>query len=353
MMDDIREQDENMGLSEEDYEESQMPEAAAAPEVPVKPLPKKVLLFYNPHAGSGMFKTNLDRIIAAFQAQRLIVVAVRADRNINIADFITGIREEEYVKIIAAGGDGTINIVCNAMMKADCHLPLAVYPAGTANDFAHYFNIPTDFEGMLKTSLTSEFAYADIGRCNDRYFVNVAAIGSVIDVSQKTDPTMKNALGILSYYLKALSELKSLKPVKIRIESEEYDFETSMYFMVVLNGNSAGGFRKLGVESSISDGQLDVIIFKEMKFMELPQLGIDVLQGKHNENRNVIYFQTPSLRISSDESISTDIDGELGVPLPLEISIVSHRLRIINGECPSQKKKQPLMLLPHDVFRSS
>lgn len=288
----------------------------------------KVLLIYNPKSGSGMFQSNLDKIVAKFQSRGMIVVPLRADGSVSIESFLSGLNEVQYRKIIAAGGDGTINIVVNAMMKNDLHVPLALFPAGTANDFAHYFDIPTDIDGMLSIALEDNYMDADLGKCNDRYFVNVAAIGPVIDVSQKTDATMKNALGIVAYYLRGLSEVKSLKPVEFTITSPQINFTGDIFFMVVMNGNSAGGFRRLGVQSSINDGLLDVIIFKEMNFMELLPLAINVLQGRHDENKNVIYFQTPSLRIESPADMSTDVDGERGEPLPLDIEIVPRRLKI-------------------------
>ena len=288
----------------------------------------KVLLIYNPKSGSGMFQSNLDKIVAKFQSRGMIVVPLRADGSVSIESFLSGLNEAQYRKIIAAGGDGTINIVVNAMMKNDLHVPLALFPAGTANDFAHYFDIPTDIDGMLSIALEDNYMDADLGKCNDRYFVNVAAIGPVIDVSQKTDATMKNALGIVAYYLRGLSEVKSLKPVEFTITSPQINFTGDIFFMVVMNGNSAGGFRRLGVQSSINDGLLDVIIFKEMNFMELLPLAINGLQGRHDENKNVIYFQTPSLRIESPADMSTDVDGERGEPLPLNIEIVPRRLKI-------------------------
>lgn len=293
-----------------------------------QPIGNKVLLIYNPHSGNGMFKNNLDKIVRKFQFRGMIVVPIRADSSISVDHLLSQIDERYYRKIIAAGGDGTINIVVNAMIRNDIHLPLALFPAGTANDFAHYFDIPTDIDGMLSIALEDNYTEADIGRCNDKYFVNVAAIGSVIDVSQKTDATMKNALGIVAYYLRGLSEMTSLKPVEVTISSPEYNFTENIFFMVVMNGNSAGGFRKLGVQSSINDGLLDVILFKNMNMIEILPLVINVMQGRHDENKNVIYFQTPSLRIESPESISTDVDGERGEPLPLQIDIIPRRLLI-------------------------
>lgn len=288
----------------------------------------RVLLFYNPKSGNGMFKNNLDYIISRFQEKGIMVVPVRADNTLDIDKLMQGINKKKLLKIIAAGGDGTINVVVNAMRRNDVDLPLAVFPAGTANDFAHYFDIPTHIDGMLDIALQEHYIPADIGKCNGKYFVNVTAIGSIIDVSQKTDTTMKNALGVLSYYLKALSELHTLKPVEVTVTCPDKKFTENIYFMVVLNGNSAGGFRKLGVESAINDGLLDVIMFKEMKITEIPSVAFSVLQGRHNENSNVIYLQTPSLTIESPENISTDVDGEIGAPLPLNIEISSKQILI-------------------------
>jgi YegS/Rv2252/BmrU family lipid kinase len=288
---------------------------------------EKILLFYNPRAGNGLFKSNLDTIVNRLQNKNRIVTAVSAADCLSVSDVIASL-DDTYVKIIAAGGDGTINIVVNAMIENDCHLPLAVLPAGTANDFAHYFEIPTDLDGMLEIAAGDSFIPADIGKCNDRYFVNVAAIGSVIDVSQKTDPSLKNALGILAYYIKALTELHSLHPVEVTITTPDVKLTEKILFMVVLNGTSAGGFRKLGVQSSINDGLLDVIMFKNMKLTDLPVVGLKVLQGRHNEDDNVIYFQTPELKIEASEALSTDIDGEIGQPLPLDIKILPKRINI-------------------------
>lgn len=116
------------------------------------------------------------------------------------------------------------------MMKNDLHVPLALFPAGTANDFAHYFDIPTDIDGNAVHRFGRQLYGCGSGKCNDRYFVNVAAIGPVIDVSQKTDATMKNALGIVAYYLRGLSEVKSLKPVEFTITSPQINFTGDIIF---------------------------------------------------------------------------------------------------------------------------
>lgn len=290
---------------------------------------KRVLLFYNHKSGNGMFQKNLGLIISRFQAKKRLVFPVRADDNISISEVLSQIDIDKYEKIIAAGGDGTINSVVNAMIENEIDLPLGIFPAGTANDFAHYFNMSNDLDAMIDIALDDHCEKADLGWCNGSYFVNVAAIGSVIDVSQKTDTGMKNALGILAYYLQGLRELKFLKPFDVTVTYPEGELKEKIFFMIVLNGDSAGGFRKLGVHSEVNDGLLDVIMFKYMNSTNLVSTGYSVLKGDHDKDKNVIYFQTSELRVESDIEVSTDIDGEPGLPLPLDIKVVPNRIRIL------------------------
>ncbi len=287
---------------------------------------KKVLLVYNPHAGNGLFKSSLDRIIEIFQKKRTLVVPVRVDRTNVMREMIEAAEREGFAKIIAAGGDGTINIVVNTMLNAGVNLPIAVFPAGTANDFAYYFDIPHDIDSMVKIALEDNCTRADVGCVNGKYFINVAAMGFLVDVSQRTDPNIKNTLGVMSYYLKGVSEVPNLEPIPIKIESEEYSGMEKIYFMLVMNGRSAGGFKRVAPEAKMDDGLLDVLLFREMPITELPGLLVNFMQGNHSENKNVIFFRTKKLYLESDADVGTDVDGEKGCDFPLEITCIPKRI---------------------------
>ena len=288
----------------------------------------KLLLFYNGYSGNGMFRNNLDHIIERCQETGYQVTVVRAKKGVMIDRALSEIDQEEYSRIIACGGDGTINICVNAMVRHDIHLPLGILPAGTANDFAYYFELPNNIDAALNVALGDRTAKADVGLVNGKCFINVAAMGAMVDVSQKTDPTLKNAIGPLAYYLKGASELTQLHPINVRLTTPEKVREEEIYFMTVCNGESAGGFRKLSPNSMMNDGLMDVVAFRKMPILEFPPLLFEVLNGRHPENKNVLYFQTDSLLIEADEDMPTDVDGECGVKLPLEFSMLKQRLDI-------------------------
>ena len=295
---------------------------------------KKVLLFYNPFSGNGMFKNNLDLIIGKFQDNGYQITPVRAANGNAIDNALSEMNPARYRQILVAGGDGTINVCVNTMLKYGIDLPIAIFPTGTANDFAYYFDLPTDVEEMVNVALGETTTTADVARCNDKYFVNVAAMGSLVDVSQKTDPNLKNSLGVLAYYLKGATELVKLHQIPIKLITPDKTYNEKMYFMVVMNGRSAGGFKKISPYSEINDGKLDVILFRKMPMPELLRMLVAVLHGNHPKHRKVLSFQTDRLRIESPEEVSTDVDGEHGESLPLDFSVLPKRLKIFVKEEP-------------------
>ena len=297
-----------------------------------KEIKGKLLLYYNPYSGSGSIKDNLDHIIDRCQQAGYAVMPLRAEREITIEDVMSRFDANEFKRILVSGGDGTIHKLVNAMMKYDVHVPIGLMPSGTANDFAFYFEIDSDIDAALDVALGDKTTMADVAKINDRYFINVCAMGAMVDVSQKTDPQLKNALGPLAYYLKAASELPQVHGIPMKLTTPTEVIEEEFYFLTVMNGESAGGFRKLSPSSSMNDGKLDVVAFKKMPIMEFGPLLFEVINGRHPQNRNVLYFQTETLDVESVEDISTDVDGEKGEKLPLHFSVVEKTLEVLVSE---------------------
>ena len=209
----------------------------------------KLLLYYNPYSGSGSIKDNLDHIIDRCQQAGYAVMPLRAEREITIDDVMGKFDEKDFKRIIVSGGDGTIHKLVNAMMKHDVHVPIGLMPSGTANDFAFYFEIDSDIDAALDVALGNKTTMADVARINDRYFINVCAMGAMVGVSQKTDPQLKNALGPLAYYLKAATELPQVHGIPMKLTTPDQVIDEEFYFLTVMNGESAGGFRKLSPSS--------------------------------------------------------------------------------------------------------
>lgn len=291
----------------------------------------KVLLVYNPNAGHRIFAEYLDYLIERFQQKGLQLVFYRMDRSEGLDKVFADVAadRQSYQKIIASGGDGTINQVVNQMIKYDLDIPLGIFPMGTCNDYARQFCPAKSLEKQANIILQDKFTYSDVGMVNQKCFINVASMGVLIDTSQKTDDNAKKILGPLAYYLKAVGGVANLEPIRVKISSEEMNYDGEVLFLLVLNGQSAGGFNKIGYMASVNDGLLDVLVLKKCMLVDLPTILFEIINGLHLQNKNILAFKTKHLEIQCDDVAVTDIDGERAGAPPLDISVLPHRLRVL------------------------
>lgn len=288
---------------------------------------KKVRFIYNPYSGENIILHELDKVMKLHQEKGYQVVPYRIQKDKDI-DEAFDIIDKDYNYVLVAGGDGTVDSVVNAMMNRGIDLPIGILPVGTANDFGKFIGIPSDVTKACNQILESEPKAVDIGKINDKYFINVASSGLFTDVSQKTDLNLKNTIGKLAYYLKGIEEIPNFRKLKVHLKSKEVDFDGEMYLILVFNGQTAGNF-KLATRADVNDGYLDVIMIKAVPIIEILPLFIKILKGEHLDSDKVIYFKTDDILIESEEDIVVDIDGEKGPDFPLRIRCIKGGIKVL------------------------
>ena len=168
-------------------------------------------------------------------------------------------------RVIAGGGDGTINAIVNALVgkgKKKPKVEMGVLPLGTANDFAHGLGLPCDdLKQCLEIACTAPAQVIDVGRANKRSFVNVNSGGFGAEITATTPIKMKKALGGGAYTLMGLIKAFNLEPYKGRllIPGQE-PIEGSMLFMAVGNSQLAGVGFELAPKAQLDDDLLDLAV---------------------------------------------------------------------------------------------
>lgn len=288
----------------------------------------KVKFIYNPYSGENSIVADIDKVIMLHQKYNCIIEPFRIGMDNELCEAFENV-DESYKYILIAGGDGTVDSVVNIMKKLNIDIPIAILPVGTANDFAKFIGIPLNVEKACEKILNSDPVSLDIGKINDKYFVNVASTGLFTDVSQKTDVNLKNTIGKLAYYVKGIEQIPYLRKLKVKVSSQEMEFDGDMYLMLVFNGQTAGNF-KLAYKADLTDGMLDVIIIKAGMIKEIIPMFIKMLKIEHLEdNKGLIYFKTDKLIIECNEDIVTDIDGERGPDFPVTIECIKGGIRVL------------------------
>lgn len=290
----------------------------------------KVALFYNPVAGTGKFKYKLDDVIKYLQKGGLQVVPLRTENNEKISDLTNRLDPEQFHTIAAAGGDGTIHGVVNAMMHANFNIPLAIFPEGTSNDVARYMSIPGRVIDYCRVVTDGKLTGIDLGIVNDReYIINVASAGFLTNTAHEVTHHLKNALGKVAYYLKVVEKLPQMRPLHLRLSVDDKTTEMDILLFLVLNGGVAAGLREILPAGTIRDGMLDFLAFKPAPPIGgLDRLLFNYTRGQLLQDDNVFYCQGRKFRLELDPPAETDLDGEKGPALPWTVEVCPNAIQL-------------------------
>ena len=237
-------------------------------------------------------------------------------------------------RIIAGGGDGTINAVANALIGDGTEKPLAelgILPLGTANDFARGCELPVDdLAACLQIACTRASRPIDVGRVNDRFFVNVASGGFGAEITATTPQQLKRALGGGAYALTGLVKATQLSPYHVHLEVPgEEVVEGRMLFMAVGNNRFAGGGFEVAGHSSMQDGLLDLTALLQGDGLEVSRLRAELDDPMNPGNRNVYYRQLREFTLRSAEKLHCNLDGEPYLKNNLHFSILPNHLHVV------------------------
>ena len=293
---------------------------------------KKILLLYNSLAGDASFTSRLHRFIDVFQ--RDYIIAMNDIVGIDLNRRLQQLNPEEFSYVMVAGGDGTVSNFVDALMQNDINLPVGILPVGTSNDFATYLGLPDNFYQYYQL-LTDEknVVPVDVGYINGRHFINVCACGFLTSVPYETPSDLKNIFGKVAYYLKGVQKLTELKPLPLSIVGDGHEFSGDLALFLVLNSGRAGGFSDIVPEGCVSDGLFDFLAIKYGGVYEMFSALMDVFINKDwQDNDCVLSFRSDRFRIETldaEDSLMSDIDGEEGPGLPLDIEVRKRALPFI------------------------
>jgi len=233
---------------------------------------------------------------------------------------------EGYKKIVAAGGDGTINEIVNGIAGHD--VTLGLLPLGTMNVFAAELGLPlNDLARCWKIIQENKTDRVDLPRANRKHFVQLAGVGLDAQAVKETSGAFKRSFGPLSYLISAV-QIATRTPPVLRIESED-GAAVEGSFVLVGNGRLYGGRFPFFKQAVMNDGLLDVIVFKRLNYLDIIRYLQDVVFTPQISSPEVEYFQTKHFRVSSEETVPVEIDGELVGNCPVEFRIQAGGLRVL------------------------
>ncbi len=278
---------------------------------------------------------------AADPAVRLAVETVRQEghpidvrvtwEGSDAARFAVDALQQGVDLIIAGGGDGTVSQVVSGIFSVTDtpQSAMAVLPLGSANDFATGCGVPIGNPlAALRLAVTGEARPIDVGRINDRTFINALIVGFGAEVTFKTSDEMKKLLGGAAYGLTGL--LTALRQVEYRgmVTSEEGEVESSVVFAAFGNGIQAGG-AQLTPRAKLDDGKFDVCSIPYQALWHIPTVIREIRRLKTDEPKLVRYRQRAWLEVKATGPVPISPDGEDMIAQHLRVEMLHRRLPFV------------------------
>ena len=235
--------------------------------------------------------------------------------------------EDGFARIVAAGGDGTVNQVANGIAGSNC--ALGILPMGTVNVFAMELGLPSnDLALCWDVVEAGNIRLVDLPSANQKYFVQLGGIGLDAQAVKETSLAFKRSLGPLSYLISA-AQIAARRPPKLFIHSENTSAREGS-FVLVGNGRLYGGPFPFFKQAVIDDGLLDVVVFKRLGYLEIIKYLHDGVFSSDIRVPEIEYFQTRHLSVTSEQDVPVELDGELAGNCPVEFQMHEKALRVLS-----------------------
>jgi len=238
-------------------------------------------------------------------------------------------------RIVAAGGDGTINEIINGLAKLEkVRRPeLAIMPLGTANDFAAGCALPLIPLDALRLALHGKTRAIDIVQANDRYFVNVASGGFGSQITADTPVPLKNFLGGGAYALTAVIRSLNFSPSQGRLSAQDIEMEGAAVVGAICNGRQAGGGQVLAPDAYIDDGLLDIMVILSFPFTDVGQVIQEIMSP--SSGKYVKRFRSQWVESWPQQTRSVNLDGEPYEADHIRFDILPQEIQLVLPEnCP-------------------
>lgn len=235
--------------------------------------------------------------------------------------------------IFVCGGDGTVNEVVSGIIDAQADCILGIIPCGTYNAFSRMLKIEQNIQEAINQWDIERTMRIDTGKVNDRYFNYLLSVGDLPEAIHQVSSEDKQKFGPIPYYLNGLFNLISETQREFLI-TENDQVQTVQASLIILSlSDYFGDFKLTSVDRHLSDGAANLIVIKDAGLLSKIQLLPDLIGANLHSNAEVMVRPVRKLRIECSQGlIESDVDGDLGPYLPLEIEILPKRLRVYYGQ---------------------
>ncbi|MFT3881335.1 MAG: diacylglycerol kinase family lipid kinase [Gemmatales bacterium] len=298
---------------------------------------KLALVLLNPRAGTGDAALVQSVLQNTFVQHEWRISFHPLPKGIAPGELIPVVQNaaaEGTTLIIAAGGDGTISLVANAMILAGTReqLRLGVFPAGTANSISKELGIPADWtEAAHLLATLPEAMPLDAMKMNDRYYFLRIGIGLDAEVIRDTTRQAKQRFGRWAYFRSFLGRFFS--PHRFRfnctMDGKEHSFKAVQLF-IANGGQIALAPFRIGPDISLNDGVVNICAYDVHSWWHYFVVAWRLLRREYHRQPHMKFWTVrKSITVETKHPLHVQGDGEERASTPVTIDVLPDALRVV------------------------
>jgi YegS/Rv2252/BmrU family lipid kinase len=286
----------------------------------------KALIICNPISGGGR---------AAREAERLRELLARRGHEAEI--FATSMAGDarrrascvssDVDRIVAVGGDGTLNEVLNGL-EDPSRIPITQLATGTANLLAHDLDLPYDAEGVCRVLERGSVRRLDLGFVGDRRFLMIVSSGFDAMVTQEAQGNRSSTMSYARWLPSIVKVLRDYEPPSFTVRVDGLE-PIEGQLVIVSNVRNYGGLFTMADRAACDSGYLDVCVLTRAALPDMLKGLVGGLTGGLSGARGVVYVHGSRIEVTATRPVPVEIDGDPYGTTPVRIHLEPGRVPVV------------------------
>ncbi len=267
---------------------------------------ESVLFIINKFAGGG-FQPKVEGKILDICAEYNAECTIEFTRSRGHAtELARGGVEKGFNKIVAVGGDGTVNEVASGLVNTN--IAMGIIPKGSGNGLGRHLGIPLRFEQAVKSVFTSKAIYIDTFSFNGKLSVNVSGVGFDGHIANMFGKNGKR--GLINYTKLALKEFLNFAEFTAEIIVDGSEHSTQAFVIAVANSSQYGNNARIAPVASVIDQKIHVTVLKKVPMLHSIAFLIRFFAGNVHRSGFCETYEGEHIEIKTLLPSAYHVDGE-------------------------------------------
>ena len=233
--------------------------------------------------------------------------------------------------VVAAGGDGTVSAVADAVRRAGA--VLGVIPLGTLNHFARDMGIPLEAAEAIRIIAAGHRVAVDVGEVNGASFINNSSLGlypSIVRGRERQQRRLRRPKRTAMLWA-ILATLRRAPLLRLQLRLDDGELACVSPFVFIGNNDYVMEGFSIGTRSSLRDGKLSIYTTQRRTRGGLVRLAFRALLGRLSQAKDFAVNSAASVRIDSKRRwMLVATDGEVtAMETPLNFRVLPGALSVI------------------------